>query len=228
MHAPEQRAGPAVAHRPAVERGHRQDAARRERQPYLLGGAQLGFADRTLGCRSRARCELARPRRASCRAESDAPFGGVRISPLAMTCTVVEDPSVSSPRSSMMVSNAPASTASFLSRTFASSAVDLMSRRAQRVSAAVTAATPSLEHLRGRASSAVGIGEYRRLRAPPATRDCGRTPRRGSPADKGIGRRRRCAPPARGTARSTRHATTGAPCGCPRGCARAGRGARAA
>jgi hypothetical protein len=66
---------------------------------------------------------------------------GVDLTPL-MTCTVVEEPSVSSPRSSRMVSNAPASTASFFKSVFARSAVDLMSRRAQRMSCAVMAATP--------------------------------------------------------------------------------------
>ena len=53
----------------------------------------------------------------------------------------------------MTVSKAPTSAASFLSRTLASSAVDLMSRRAQRVSVAVTAATPSTSIFSGTGSS---------------------------------------------------------------------------
>jgi len=77
------------------------------------------------------------------------------MTPFFTTCTVVDDPSVSSPFSSMMVSKAPASAASFFSSMFASSAVALMSRRAQRVSVAVIAATPFSSRAAGSGSSSV-------------------------------------------------------------------------
>ena len=78
-------------------------------------------------------------------------FGGTSTSPPSTTCTEDADASVSSPSRSRMVSWASASTASWRSSTFASSAVDLMSQRAQRVSVAVTQLTP-------RSSSAGGLG----------------------------------------------------------------------
>jgi len=55
----------------------------------------------------------------------------------------------------MIVSNAPASAASFFNKMLASSAVALISRRAQRVSVAVTAATPCSSSASGSGSSSV-------------------------------------------------------------------------
>ncbi len=166
VHAPKQRAGPAVADRAAVEHGHRQETAGGERQPDLVCAAQLGHS----GCGScapvsRGAPPARRPRRGWCRAECDGRSAACGSRPAMITCTVVEEPSVSSPSSSRMVSNAPASTASRLSRAFASSAVDLMSRRAQRVSGAVIAATPCSSNCSDSGSSVVGVGEHRRLQS---------------------------------------------------------------
>ena len=62
------------------------------------------------------------------------------MAPSFITCTVVDEPSGEFAVFQQDVfSNAPPSVASFLSRMLASKAVDLMSRRAQRLSSAVTA-----------------------------------------------------------------------------------------
>ena len=67
--------------------------------------------------------------------------GVISRSPLT-TNTVLEDPSVSQPSRSRIASEPPASPASCRSNTLASSAIDLMSHRAQRMSSRVTAAMP--------------------------------------------------------------------------------------
>ena len=88
-------------------------------------------------------------------------LGGVSSTPSRTTCTVEALPSISSPSRSRMVSVAPASTASWRSSTLASSATDLMSQRAQRVSWAVMQARPSRSVLSAGHRPGRAVAEHR-------------------------------------------------------------------
>ena len=69
-------------------------------------------------------------------------LGGVMMMPFLTRKMLLAEPSVRSPSRSSTDSAAPASTALWRNRQFASSDTDLMSQRSQRLSATVTAATP--------------------------------------------------------------------------------------
>jgi hypothetical protein len=68
--------------------------------------------------------------------------GGVLTSPLCTVNTLLAAPSVTRPSRSSTASTAPDATACWRSRILGSSEIDLMSQRAQRVSARVMAAAP--------------------------------------------------------------------------------------
>ena len=95
-------------------------------------------------------------------------MGGVWISPRSITCTVVDEPSVSSPFSSRMVSNAPASTASFFEQHVRKERgrLDVASRPAQVGGG--DGGDAILQQRRGDGVQNVREGEYRRreLRGP--------------------------------------------------------------